>query len=271
MIEVVQTSGLMKHLGLIRQSYMVTPVSVPKPPPSAKAKRPVRDSNASPHQERLARIPDYPDILEEEEPLEPQNTVATLRKKRRPSISSAAIPTRPPSPVDTYSAPAPIDERESMLPKPTSRRQSGLVTPSPVASSSNITSRRPRHRTPSATDEDDGGFKPSRASPDLDDVNMPPPIIASLQEHVDVPVIKRSRSKRSLAPTEALAEDTEQPPKRKSRLTTGENHFNILLEGNPTPLPATQFADVTNSPRRKLAAQDIKKAAGEYQITVVLS
>jgi hypothetical protein len=261
----------MKHLGLIRQSYMVTPVSLPKPLASPKAKRPVRDPNASPHQERLARTPDYPDIPEEEEPLEPQNPVATLRKKRRPSISSMPIPTRPPSPLNAYNTPALIDERESMVPKPTSRRQSGLVTPSPVASTSNITSRRPRHRTPSATDEDDGGFKPSRASPDLDDVNMPPPIIASLQEHVDVPAVKRSRSKRSLAPIEALAEDTEQPPKRKSRLTTGENHFNMLLEGNPTPLPATQFADVTNSPRRKLAAQDIKKAAGEYQITVVLS
>ena len=150
----LQAHNFMKQLGLIRTSYNIsstTPDASPPPKPhQPRARRPVPDPTASPPLNRIARPPDVPEILEEDElelssPESPQPVAArnynptasptpVRRKRSRASGSSTSSrqtsrPTSPPPSLDVQVAN--FDEQlcKAGKRKPT-RRQSGLLTTS---------------------------------------------------------------------------------------------------------------------------------------------
>ncbi|KAH8992191.1 hypothetical protein EDB92DRAFT_590748 [Lactarius akahatsu] len=140
--------NLMKSFGSMRRNFNIpSPKSQsPKKEPPPRARRPMLDPGASPHANRLARPPRFPEIFEEDEagsdaPEEdrPQSpTPVTRRKKPRSTSSSshAHLLARPSSPTPP-ALPPPIvatiqvDINESLLKqtkKRISRRQSGLIS-----------------------------------------------------------------------------------------------------------------------------------------------
>jgi hypothetical protein len=136
----------------------------PKKEPPPKARRPVLNPDASPHANRLARAPRFPEIFEEDEDAPEDNrcqspTPVTRRKKPR-STSSASQPhvlARPSSsPPPFLQAPIvatiQVDIDESLLKqnkKRISRRQSGLITVGSGNSSSGSTGSSTKSRTTS--------------------------------------------------------------------------------------------------------------------------
>lgn len=146
----------MKHLGLIRKSFNVpssTPDSSPPqaaPPP--RARRPEPDPNASPPPYRLARPPEIPALMEEDEndfssPESPRGSADAYnpvssptparRKKSRASSSSSSRQqsagssraTSPPPALDLQMTNLSDQLNKAGKRKPT-RRQSGLLTTS---------------------------------------------------------------------------------------------------------------------------------------------
>ncbi|KAI6140244.1 hypothetical protein BKA82DRAFT_1003484 [Pisolithus tinctorius] len=135
------TSGLSKHLGLLRQSFGM--VSGPSPnlasKPVPKARRPVLDPNASPVMPRLSRAPNIAGIIEddelasEEDEQMKKNSLTTPSKsyrsaRDRETASSLPVDARRDS---TPPLPAPLHvnfmEKEASL-RRKGRRQSGLLS-----------------------------------------------------------------------------------------------------------------------------------------------
>ncbi|KAI0294664.1 hypothetical protein B0F90DRAFT_1755372 [Multifurca ochricompacta] len=141
--------NLMKSFGSIRKNFNI---SSPKPPspkrePVPKARRLILNPDASPHANRLARPPRFPEIFEEDEAgsdaLEEdgsQSPTPVLRRKKPRSTSSSSsrlpVSARATSPPSVPTLPMPIvatiqvDIDESILKqgkKRISRRQSGLI------------------------------------------------------------------------------------------------------------------------------------------------
>jgi hypothetical protein len=158
--------SLMKSFGSMRKNFNIpSPKSQsPKKEPPPKARRPVLNPDASPHANRLARAPRFPEIFEEDEDAPEDNrcqspTPVTRRKKPR-STSSASQPhvlARPSSsPPPFLQAPIvatiQVDIDESLLKqnkKRISRRQSGLITVGSGNSSSGSTGSSTKSRTTS--------------------------------------------------------------------------------------------------------------------------
>jgi hypothetical protein len=137
----------MKSFGSMRKNFNIpSPKSQsPKKEPSPKARRPVLNPNASPHANRLARPPRFPEIFEEDEAVSDtleddrcqSPTPVTRRKKPRstPSVSHLHVLARQSSPPPQFLqapivATIQVDIDESLLKsnkKRISRRQSGLI------------------------------------------------------------------------------------------------------------------------------------------------
>jgi hypothetical protein len=135
----------MKSFGSMRRNFNIpSPKSQsPKKEPAPKARRPTLNPGASPHANRLARPPRFPEIFEEDEAgsdaLEDgraQSPSPVTRRKKPRSTSSPHMLARTSSPTPPV-LPAPIiatiqvDIGESFLKqtkKRISRRQSGLIT-----------------------------------------------------------------------------------------------------------------------------------------------
>ncbi|KAF8264664.1 hypothetical protein EI94DRAFT_1779516 [Lactarius quietus] len=152
--------SLMKSFGSMRKNFNIpSPKSQsPKKDPPPKARRPVLNPAASPHANRLARPPRFPEIFEEDEGagsdvLEDDRcqspTPVTRRKKPRSTTSSVhthvlarqSSPT-PPLLQAPIVATIQVDIDESLLKqgkKRISRRQSGLITVGSGNSSSGST------------------------------------------------------------------------------------------------------------------------------------
>ncbi|KAH9053746.1 hypothetical protein EDB87DRAFT_1780383 [Lactarius vividus] len=152
--------NLMKSFGSMRRNFNIpSPKSQsPKKEPPPRARRPILDQGASPHANRLARPPRFPEIFEEDEAgsdaLEedrPQSPTPVTRRKKPRSASSTSHPhllVRPSSPTPP-TLPSPIvatiqvDINESLLKqtkKRISRRQSGLISVPNTAGSGNSSS-----------------------------------------------------------------------------------------------------------------------------------
>lgn len=144
----------MKQLGLIRKTYNISSTTPDVTPPQRaqqpRARRPVQDPTASPPMNRIARPPDVPEILEEDElelssPESPQPVAArnynptaspppARRKKSRAPGSStgsrqSSRSASPPPPLDVQVANYDEQLCKAGKRKPT-RRQSGLLTTS---------------------------------------------------------------------------------------------------------------------------------------------
>jgi hypothetical protein len=249
--DLAQATGLVKYFGAFRKSCEAPVPSLPATE-APRPKFPVHESTLPPPP-RLARSPDFPGILEEEEEGQEPSPPQSLRKKPRQSVDRLPMPTRPPSPLgDLAPETAPLPPRE-----PTSRRENSKIAASP-----NVTSRRPRHRTPSATDDEELSFNPPRASS--------PDATFEVRAAAEVPMVlvKRSRSSRSSEATPALASTSQVPLDVHEKLAKRKNR-SLLREEDEAETPAlddaksrasdTQFTDITNSPRRKLVALDSKK------------
>jgi hypothetical protein len=253
----------MKHFGGIRQSYDMTPTSTAQATPHPPVpKFPVHDTTLPPPA-RLARPPEVPAILEEDDEEMP-NPPTSYRKRPRES-SRLPVPTRPPSPLEGRGAPVP--EVQSL---PSSRRQSSTPSTStePV---SNVTSRRPRRRTLSADDDDQLGFQPPRAS--SPDATLDLRGVMDGADRSSIPAPKRSRSRPApeASSSGAPQDIPDKPAKKKNR--------SLLRDDADDPLPPpedvnprasssqTRLSDITNSPRRKLAALDSKKPDSRRQRT----
>jgi hypothetical protein len=135
-----------------------------KKDPTPKARRYTLNPDASPHANRLARPPHFPEICEEDEDApEDSNrcqrpTPVTHRKKPRSTSSTSQhhVLVRPSSPPPILQAPIDatiqVDIDESLLKqnkKHISRRQSGLITIGSGNSSSGSTSSSTKSRTAS--------------------------------------------------------------------------------------------------------------------------
>jgi hypothetical protein len=137
----------MKSFGSMRRNFNIpSPKSQsPKKEPPPKARRPMLNPDASPHANRMARPPRFPEIFEEDEAgsdaLEDDRaqspTPITRRKKPRSTTSSLPhILARPSSPTPPglhapIIATIQVDINESLLKqskKRISRRQSGLIS-----------------------------------------------------------------------------------------------------------------------------------------------
>ncbi|KAI9453898.1 hypothetical protein BJY52DRAFT_1205372 [Lactarius psammicola] len=152
--------NLMKSFGSMRRNFNIpSPKSQsPKKEPAPRARRPVLDPAASPHANRLARAPRFPEIFEEDEAgsdaLEedrPQSPTPVTRRKKPRSTSSSSHPhvlTRPSSPTPPVLTPLiaatiQVDIDESLLKqnkKRISRRQSGLISVTNASGSGNSSS-----------------------------------------------------------------------------------------------------------------------------------
>ena len=149
----------MKSFGSMRKNFNIpSPKSQSPKKEPPKARRPVLNPNASPHANRLARPPRFPEICEEDEvgsdALEDDRcqspTPVTRRKKPRstPSASHPHVLARQSSPTPpVLQAPIvatiQVDIDESLLKqnkKRISRRQSGLITVGSGSSSSGSSS-----------------------------------------------------------------------------------------------------------------------------------
>jgi hypothetical protein len=157
----------MKSFGSMRKNFNIpSPKSQsPKKDPAPKARRPLLNPDASPHANRLARPPRFPEICEEDEDApEDDNrcqspTPVTRRKKPRSTSSTSQhhVLARPSSsPPPHLQAPIVatirVDIDESLLKqnkKRISRRQSGLITVGSGNSSSGSTSSSTKSRTTS--------------------------------------------------------------------------------------------------------------------------
>ncbi|KAH9069341.1 hypothetical protein EDB83DRAFT_2374595 [Lactarius deliciosus] len=152
--------NLMKSFGSMRRNFNIpSPKSQsPKKEPPPRARRPMLDPGASPHANRLARPPRFPEIFEEDEAgsdapeeVRPQSPTPVTRRKKPRSTSSSSHPhllARPSSPTPP-ALPPPIvatiqvDINESLLKqtkKRISRRQSGLISVPNTAGSGNSSS-----------------------------------------------------------------------------------------------------------------------------------
>src|ERR1700744_2077145 len=98
----------MKSFGSMRKNFNIpSPKSQsPKKEPSPKARRPVLNPDASPHANRLARPPRFPEIFEEDEDAleedRSQSPSPVTRRKKPRSTSSSSHPhflARPSSPT----------------------------------------------------------------------------------------------------------------------------------------------------------------------------
>ena len=158
----------MKSFGSMRRNFNIpSPKSQsPKKEPAPKARRPTLNPDASPHANRLARPPRFPEICEEDEAgsdaLEDDRcqspTPISRRKKPRSTSSSShphvlARPSSPPPPIlpPPIVATIQVDIDESFLKqtkKRMSRRQSGLISVTGSGNSSSGSSS-PRGRTTS--------------------------------------------------------------------------------------------------------------------------
>jgi hypothetical protein len=137
----------MKSFGSMRKNFNIpSPKSQSPKEPSPKARRPVLNPNASPHANRLARPPRFPEIFEEDEAVSDtleddrcqSPTPVTRRKKPRstPSVSHPHVLARQSSPPPQFLqapivATIQVDIDESLLKsnkKRISRRQSGLIS-----------------------------------------------------------------------------------------------------------------------------------------------
>ena len=158
----------MKSFGSMRKNFNIpSPKSQsPKKEPSPKARRPMLNPDASPHANRLARPPRFPEICEEDEDAPEDNrcqspTPVTTRRKKPRSTSTSSQPhvlARPSPPPPSFQqapivATIQVDIDESLLKqnkKRISRRQSGLITVgSGNSSSGSTTSSSTKSRTTS--------------------------------------------------------------------------------------------------------------------------
>ncbi|KAH8985000.1 hypothetical protein EDB86DRAFT_3084102, partial [Lactarius hatsudake] len=134
--------NLMKSFGSMRRNFNIpSPKSQsPKKEPPPRARRPMLDPGASPHANRLARPPRFPEIFEEDEagsdaPEEdrPQSPTPVTRRKKPRSTSSSSHPhlllARPSSPTPP-ALPPPI----------VATIQSGLISVPNTAGSGNSSS-----------------------------------------------------------------------------------------------------------------------------------
>ncbi|KAI0261795.1 hypothetical protein BC834DRAFT_894867 [Gloeopeniophorella convolvens] len=138
--------NLVKSFGSIRKNFNIPSPKPPSPKKELgpKARRPTINPDASPHVNRLARPPAFPEILEEdeagsdvvEEDRAQSPTPVARRKKVRTTSSSSRLsnPPRVSSPPPALAAPIvatiQVDIDESLLKqgkKRISRRQSGLI------------------------------------------------------------------------------------------------------------------------------------------------
>ncbi|THH21487.1 hypothetical protein EW146_g98 [Bondarzewia mesenterica] len=142
----IATHALLKHFGSIRKNFSIPSGKPPSPSkqtqlPKAPARKPVLDPEASPHVNRLARAPNFPQILEEDETVsdaddlesESSPSPLTRRKKSHSSSSSSRLPLS--SVPSTLSPPTittiHVNLEQQLLQagkKKISRRQSGLLT-----------------------------------------------------------------------------------------------------------------------------------------------
>lgn len=156
MLKLQQTMNLMKHLGLLRESYKVppgkhSPKSTSSPPPLRT--RPLV-TNISPAMARIARAPNFPEILEEEE----QDDGAAPQARRK---SSSRLPV--PSRQSLSPPPVEVEEPPTKAKKKPARRQSGMIksceSPPPRPSSAEV---------PPAVEEQDDGFPVFREDDDVE-------------------------------------------------------------------------------------------------------
>ncbi|KAI0045775.1 hypothetical protein FA95DRAFT_1680251 [Auriscalpium vulgare] len=137
----------MKTFGLIRKSFNVPsgkPPSPPKHAPTATARRPALNPDASPHANRLARPPNFPEIFEEEEGPESdaqedeerETSPSPVVRRKKPRASSSRLPVpasgrviSPPPPPLLAALHIQVDESLLKGRKRISRRTSGLLAP----------------------------------------------------------------------------------------------------------------------------------------------
>lgn len=158
------THALLKHFGVIRKNFSIPPGKPSSPSKHTQQakqppRKPILDPDASPHVNRLARAPNFPDIFEADEVVSDADDIdmesspsPVMRRKRSRSSSSATsrlpVPSRasPPPPPPPIVATIHVDVDEHLLvlgKKRISRRQSGLLTvnTTPMAGSSRSSSR----------------------------------------------------------------------------------------------------------------------------------
>lgn len=262
-----QTVNLLKHFGIIRESYNVPSSGPPStkdsdsPPPTTRKGPPPR----SPSAPRLALQPSVPDIAEDPEEhcevsSDESNHLAQLQnqmnipsitsKKPRKSASRLPVPSRvgSPPPPSNPSLISIIGESGSGRKKKLSRRPSGLMTiptelpprPSSPACGS------PMHDDSDLTDNDEEDLALGESDVNLSEVPQ------KQEEHK-----KHSKEKRSKVKDESESDLARERKERKK-----------LRESDPVQV--IKLRDVTNSPRRRRVPPPIDSGSESKSTGVVL-
>ncbi|KAI0062149.1 hypothetical protein BV25DRAFT_1826018 [Artomyces pyxidatus] len=250
--------NLMKNFGLIRKNFNVPagkPTSPSKHASMPKARRPILNPEASPHVNRLARAPNFPEIFEEEEAdseldedAEASPSPAARRKKPRASSSRLPVPSRVASPPpQQIIATIQIDVDESLLNggrKKISRRQSGLIGTSSSSTSSSGRSATPSQRPPS----------PAFGSPLRRDAGLAEEeeefvaIHGQREEEIDEELERAARKERKKRAKARDAELVAARERERAQRAREEEQGIGLAEGSKFRLK-----DVTNSPTERMA------------------
>jgi hypothetical protein len=246
----------MKSFGSMRRNFNIpSPKSQsPKKEPPPKARRPMLNPDASPHANRLARPPRFPEIFEEDEAgsdaLEDDRaqspTPITRRKKPRSTTSSLPHMLARPSSPTPPGLPAPIiatiqvDINESLLKqskKRISRRQSGLISVGSGNSSSGSSSPRGRAASPPPRAPSPAFGSPLRRDAGIaEEEEEYAAIYGQRPIDADEEVASRGKKKRTLAQAQA-----EEPPAEGGR----EREKRRLRED--FEVAAQRLQDVTNA------------------------
>lgn len=262
-----QTVNLLRHFGIIRESYNIPSSGPPstkdlESPPPITRKGPQPRSPSAP---RLALQPSVPDIAEDPEEhceasseennhlvqLESSNPPVTSRKPRK-SASRLPVPSRvgsppPPPPPSTLSLNGILGESGSIRQKKLSRRASGLMTiPSelPPRPSSPICGSA-MHDESDLTDNDEEDLALGETGVNLSEVPQ------KEEEHK-----KRRKEKRNKAKEESESDVAREKKERKKPRETN-------------PVQVIKLKDVTNSPRRRRVPPPTDSGSESESIGVV--